>query len=411
MKRCKFFVCIGLFFLVFSTYILPDAADADPLANWVTITSGTDHWFFGMTYGNGIFVTVGDFGTILTSPDGVAWTERDATVTNHLYGVGFGNNTFVAVGTLGKILTSPDGTTWTVRSDSQAHPVSQNLYGVAYGNSTFVVVGGHGAILTSTDNGVTWVDPFWPLSSPTANWLYATVYDTGAFVDAGAYGTVLTSPDAVNWNVETSGTALHLQGVAYGYGTFVAVGQSGTVLTSANGITWDVLWDEPEEGEKVTTEWLKGVAYDNGYFVAVGESGTIITSPDGTNWTLRTSGTSYDLEAVAYDSANAAFAAVGGYGTILLDGDTIPTLPVRIPEGSPLYYSSLQSAYDDALDGETIQSQAWHFQENLTFDRNISVTMEGGYDPFYTNNPQGSTINGSVTITDGTVTLEKIVIH
>jgi hypothetical protein len=48
-----------------------------PLENW--------HWrsplpqgnsLNEVTYGNGLFVVVGDFGTILTSPDGVTWTLK-----------------------------------------------------------------------------------------------------------------------------------------------------------------------------------------------------------------------------------------------------------------------------------------------------------------------------------------------
>ena len=134
--------CIVSF--IFVLIFFPGSSCADPLDNWSTVTTDTDDWFYGTTYGNNTFVTVGAFGKILTSPDGLAWTSRTAPVTNHLYGVGFGgNNTFVAVGTLGTILSSSDnGVTWTVRSTGQTHPVSQNLYGVTYGNSTFVVVGG-----------------------------------------------------------------------------------------------------------------------------------------------------------------------------------------------------------------------------------------------------------------------------
>ncbi len=81
---------------------------ADPLQNWATITSHTNDWFYGMTYGtvsgNNMFVTVGDSGTLLTSPDGVAWTLGSSGDTHHLFGVGYGNGTFVAVGTVGTIL-------------------------------------------------------------------------------------------------------------------------------------------------------------------------------------------------------------------------------------------------------------------------------------------------------------------
>jgi hypothetical protein len=52
-------------------------------------------------------VAVGSGGTILTSPDGVKWTRRTSGTNNLLYGVTYGNGLFVAVGDRGTILTSP----------------------------------------------------------------------------------------------------------------------------------------------------------------------------------------------------------------------------------------------------------------------------------------------------------------
>jgi hypothetical protein len=60
-----------------------------------------------VTYGNGLFVAVGEDGAILTSPDGVSWTRQTLGTGNLLYDVTYGNGTFVAVGDWGTILTSP----------------------------------------------------------------------------------------------------------------------------------------------------------------------------------------------------------------------------------------------------------------------------------------------------------------
>jgi hypothetical protein len=98
-------------------------------------------------------VAVGSDGTtILTSPDGITWTERTSgTSDNDLRGVAYENGTFVAVGASGTILTSSDGTTWTSRTSG----TNATLQGVTYANSTFVVVGRSGTIRTSSD-GTTW---------------------------------------------------------------------------------------------------------------------------------------------------------------------------------------------------------------------------------------------------------------
>jgi hypothetical protein len=45
----------------------------------------------GVTYGNGLFVAVGEGGTILTSPDGASWTRRTSGTSNRLRGVTYGN--------------------------------------------------------------------------------------------------------------------------------------------------------------------------------------------------------------------------------------------------------------------------------------------------------------------------------
>ena len=53
------------------------------------MSSGTTKILNGVAYGNNIYVVVGDLGTILTSPDGITWTERDSGKSNYLSGVTF----------------------------------------------------------------------------------------------------------------------------------------------------------------------------------------------------------------------------------------------------------------------------------------------------------------------------------
>ncbi|MCK4708921.1 MAG: fibronectin type III domain-containing protein, partial [Gammaproteobacteria bacterium] len=58
------------------------------------------------------FVSVGDYGTILTSIDGATWTTRISGSRNNLYGITWDGSQFMAVGYFGTILTSPDAVTW-----------------------------------------------------------------------------------------------------------------------------------------------------------------------------------------------------------------------------------------------------------------------------------------------------------
>jgi len=392
--------------LIFSMLIVvPYLSYGSSLDNWLTVTSPSDHWFYGMVYGNSKFVTVGDYGTILTSPDGVVWTVRTSGDTHHLNGIGYGTNTYIAVGTVGTILTSPDGITWTRRD---AGLDRYTLNGAAYGNNLFVVVGSSGTIVTSS-GGPNWL---WDdRSVATSDWLFGIVYGS-QFATGGSFGEIDYSTTGASWSqIIPSVTNNHLYGVTHSNSMFVAVGQHGIVLTSQNGINWSIT-RTPES----FYEDLYGVAFGTvdgfGYFVTVGQYGAILTSQDGINWTSRDSKTAYDLQAVAYDSNNQVFAAAGGYGIILLDGDSLPFLPARIWRAHNIYYStSIQDAYYNAFEGNIIESQALHFNQDLNFHLPISVTLKGGYNSLYSSNPSYTTVNGTLTISDGSVTVENVIIQ
>ena len=258
----------------------------------------------------GLFVSVGEIGTILSSSDGNLWTKR-SNIGTHNYGVTYGNGLFVTVGKAGQIFTSPDGTTWSVITWGTLG----KFYGVTYGNGLFVIVGNWGTVLTSPD-GTTWTERNSGISNAA---LWKVTYGNGLFVTVGSQGTILTSPDGISWTQRNSGTLRFLRGVTYGNGLFVTVGSQGTILTSPDGTTW-TLWTSG------TTDnlYLYGITYGNNLFVAVGTHDTeskrvIITSSDGITWTSRTSGTPYELRGVTY--ANNTFVTVGSEGTILTSGD------------------------------------------------------------------------------------------
>src|SRR5690606_25500006 len=157
----------------------------------------------------GMYVVVGNNGTILTSPDGVNWTVRSSGVSQTLNGVAHSGDLWVAVGSSGTVLTSPDGINWTSRNSG----VSQALRDITYGGGQHVAVGDS--------------------------------------------GTVLTSPDGINWTSRNSGTTLTLRGIAYGGGMWVAVSDIGTIRTSPDGVTWTAR-------SSGTTRDLLGITYGGG---------------------------------------------------------------------------------------------------------------------------------------------------
>ncbi len=80
-------------------------------------------------------------------------------------------------------------------------------------------------------------------------------------------------------------------------------------------------------------------------------------------------------------------------------------LPVKIAGTTPSYYSTLQAAYDAAVDADTIQSLAVNFIGDLNANRNISVTLKGGYDCGYTSQIGNTMLQGLVTTSTGTLTI------
>jgi len=96
---------------------------------------------------------------IVTSPDGITWTEQANTYNKELRGICFANSVFVAVGkdvsASSYIIVSVDGENWSPKYN----PEDEDLYSVCYGDGRFVIVGDVKAasdvyILTSLFTGV-----------------------------------------------------------------------------------------------------------------------------------------------------------------------------------------------------------------------------------------------------------------
>jgi hypothetical protein len=259
------------------------------------------------------------------------WHGRFASLTNSLLGVVSGPDGFVAVGWPGTILTSTDGVDWTNRVSG----TNVTLRGVGYGNGTFIAVG-DGVVLTSTD-GVTWSNR---LSGANAS-LRDVAYGNGRFVAVGGSGRIRVSSDnGANWQAASSGSNYVLTSVTYGQGRFVAVGSLGIIHTSADGINWVTV-----RPPAAANSWISSVAFGGGQFVAVGSSRTILTSPDGISWTRRTAppGIGFDLNDVIY--ANGSYVC-GGSGTLLNSSNGINWM-TNVPPTTSYYIYGL------AFDGET----------------------------------------------------------
>ena len=78
-----------------------------------------------------------------------------------------------------------------------------------------------------------------------------------------------------------------------------------------------------------------------------------------------------------------------------------------------IYHSGIQEAYDNPAlsNGDTMQCQALVFSGTVVCNDIVSFTLKGGYNPDFTSILGYTTIQGSLTITQGTVIVENIIIQ
>ena len=70
-------------------------------------------------------------------------------------------------------------------------------------------------------------------------------------------------------------------------------------------------------------------------------------------------------------------------------------------------FATVQSAYNAAANGDTIQCQWALFDEDLAVNRSIAVTLAGGYDLGFTSNVGETTLKGMITVTMGKITISN----
>ncbi len=284
----------------------------------------------GVAAGNGVFVAVGDHGTILRSTDGRQWSIEDSGTAVMLHAVTFANGRFVAVGgendangDYGVAVVSTNGVSWesvTVGSGSG------QLQAITFGQNLYVAVGDGG--IASSPDGVNWMTR--KTGGYDGSWLRVVAFGNGQFVAGGDDFVLLTSPDGVNWS-DTLTNNGSMASLVFGNGTFVAGVQGAsldlTSITSTNGLNWTM-----NSGATVPLAMLShlGLFYGVGVYgvssggVSAGAKGGVATSPNGLNWTtqpLPAPVNSFALSAIAAD--NGAFVAVGDAGAIAYSQDGI----------------------------------------------------------------------------------------
>ena len=303
---------------------------------WLTPYDSVRTWLWDVLWVSGLYVSVGDFGTVLTSGNGVDWTLEYVPegVTNTTFlGVGGTTNLLVAVGNGGRVMLSPNNVTNIISTPSGMvtqivntvgivwktipSPTGNDLQGVAVlSNQWYVITGDKGLVLTST-NGTNWT----VRTTPTLKFLSSVAEWSGNLVATGDDGAVITSTNGVNWTLRTSGTGNWLYRVRFLDNTLLAVGQNGTLLTSTNAIQWTARTTG-------TTSWLTDAAFVGDTWFVCGYNGTVLTSTNLATWINRGTLTKKALYGLATDSRQLVTVGLDG---IVLRCQVMPDLtPITI---------------------------------------------------------------------------------
>ena len=304
---------------------------------WLTPYDSIRNWLWDIIRLPSVYVATGDYGTIMTSGNGVDWTLEyvPPSATNTvLFGIGGNTNLLLAVGDAGHVLVSPAVVTNIVSTNETGivtqsvssvgvlwypipKPTTNDLQGVAVlSNSLYVITGSKGTVLTSP-NGTNWTSRV----SGTTNLLTTVTEWPGGLIAVGANGTILASSNGISWARRTVGTSNWLYRVRWLTNTLVVVGQNGTILTSTDGINWS-------NRNSGTTLWLNDVAFIQDSWFVFGVNGTMLTSSNLVNWVNRGTVTKKALYSAATDSKQLVVVGLEG---VILRSQVVPHLtPVSI---------------------------------------------------------------------------------
>ncbi len=297
------YVAVGNYASVLSS---PDGS------SWTRHSAGTGTSLQTVAYTGSVYVIGYYDGTLFTSSDLNTWTQRDSGTTQPIHDIVWTGSQLVAVGGNGLVLTSSDGSSWT----SQTSNTSETLHTVFWDGSTLMAGGTNSALITSTD-GINWTSR----SMGTGNAIVYGIAWTGSeYVAVGwPFGFTASSPDGITWTEQTNALISAFESIVWTGTQLIASADYGRMYLSSNGgANWSQVYTPGGFG---FGEAYHALNWNGSQAIAVGDGSSIISSSTGSSWVLEDSVTNSQLNAVAYSGVR--YVAVGEGNTIItsLDGD------------------------------------------------------------------------------------------
>src|SRR6185369_17709576 len=82
--------------------------------------------------------------------------------------------------------------------------------------------------------------------------------------------------------------------------------------------------------------------------------------------------------------------------------------PVSIPGSGD--FTDIQEAYDALLSDNVLRIKGISVAKNLLFNRNLTITLRGGFDPASGTCAGFTSLQGSLEISNGTVIIENLIL-
>jgi hypothetical protein len=348
---------------------------------WFRRVSGTTSMLHGAVHAAGMYVVVGEQGTLLTSVDGVHWTPNGSGLPS-LNDVTYGAGRFVAVGEDLKISVSTNGVEWTsiqLPVPSDAACCFRTLAEVAYGNGAFIATGYYARapsgvyrpLLAFSTDGLAWRTT---TNTPAAyrGYLLHPGAGLGQFL-LGGVG-LFSSPDGETWTEGVAG--IYFGSLAFAPDRAFALSEAGWIARSTDGIHWDVDSLTPE----ISGEMM---AYSGGALITAWRQNgitTVASSVDGIDWDV---GVLFD--GILHLTDSRAFLVRGDncFVTGGLNGLILQSPPLILPPQLSAGYNRLSLASEPGVELE-IQTSTnlidWGTWRTMTVEQHTTEIELSGSD-------------------------------
>lgn len=284
--------------------------------NWAAYTTPAGYSFNDMIWDGAKYIAVGTFGTVLTSPDGAAWTQvsgpsnaaalNSPALNSAVQFIVWNGSQFIAT-TYGSAMVG-SGTSWNTA------PLSQELFFLTFVNDkTYAIVGGGLQTLYTTD-GINW-------NTSTLPSQFTSISGDGAsqvvaWQGIGTNSQVsISNDDGATWTVQAE-SGIAPRKLIRAQNQYVGINQYD-VLQSTDGINWNSVTLITNGSVAPGSPALDDIVYGNGKYLVLANDGQVFTSPDAARWsksTLTFVGPTnpVNLDKVVWDGSE--FLAIGGTG-------------------------------------------------------------------------------------------------